>query len=134
MCHVFIFTVFIFAGSGIGTGPGVIQDRFSPTLGRHRTNPLFNGHSGHMASQPQSQFDLGMKPFIKSNQVSINVFAALTAILKKKHYYEITKPLYIPRDRISIFTTKTRTIQTSSKLNLRTCIRASKRGSSMQTR
>uniref|UniRef100_A0A8C1NCJ6 Eukaryotic translation initiation factor 4 gamma 2 n=1 Tax=Cyprinus carpio TaxID=7962 RepID=A0A8C1NCJ6_CYPCA len=55
-------------GSGIGTGPGVIQDRFSPTLGRHRTNPLFNGHSGHMASQPQSQFDLGMKPFIKSNQ------------------------------------------------------------------
>ncbi len=80
MCHVFIFTVFIFAGSGIGTGPGVIQDRFSPTLGRHRTNPLFNGHSGHMASQPQSQFDLGMKPFIKSNQVSINVFAALTAI------------------------------------------------------
>uniref|UniRef100_A0A671LNY4 Eukaryotic translation initiation factor 4 gamma 2 n=1 Tax=Sinocyclocheilus anshuiensis TaxID=1608454 RepID=A0A671LNY4_9TELE len=59
-------------GSCIGTGPGVIQDRFSPTLGRHRTNPLFNGHSGHMASQPQSQFDLGMKPFIKSNQVSIN--------------------------------------------------------------
>uniref|UniRef100_A0A673IQM7 Eukaryotic translation initiation factor 4 gamma 2 n=1 Tax=Sinocyclocheilus rhinocerous TaxID=307959 RepID=A0A673IQM7_9TELE len=58
-------------GSGIGTGPGVIQDRFSPTLGRHRTNPLFNGHSGHMASQPQSQFDLGMKPFIKSNQISL---------------------------------------------------------------
>uniref|UniRef100_A0A672PUC0 Eukaryotic translation initiation factor 4 gamma 2 n=1 Tax=Sinocyclocheilus grahami TaxID=75366 RepID=A0A672PUC0_SINGR len=55
-------------GSCIGTGPGVIQDRFSPTLGRHRTNPLFNGHSAHMASQPQSQFDLGMKPFIKSNQ------------------------------------------------------------------
>ncbi|XP_051512180.1 eukaryotic translation initiation factor 4 gamma 2-like [Myxocyprinus asiaticus] len=55
-------------GSGIGTGPGVIQDRFSPTLGRHRTNPLFNGHSGHMASQPQSQFDLGMKPFIKTSQ------------------------------------------------------------------
>uniref|UniRef100_A0A8B9LEA5 Eukaryotic translation initiation factor 4, gamma 2b n=1 Tax=Astyanax mexicanus TaxID=7994 RepID=A0A8B9LEA5_ASTMX len=42
-------------GSGIGTGPGVIQDRFSPTLGRHRTNPLFNGH---MANPPQSQFDL----------------------------------------------------------------------------
>ncbi|XP_056622822.1 eukaryotic translation initiation factor 4 gamma 2b [Triplophysa dalaica] len=46
-------------GGGIGTGPGVIQDRFSPTLGRHR---------GHMASQPQSQFDLGLKPFVKSNQ------------------------------------------------------------------
>ncbi len=78
MCHVFIFTVFNLAGSGIGTGPGVIQDRFSPTLGRHRTNPLFNGHSGHMASHPQSQFDLGMKPFIKANQVSIHVFAALS--------------------------------------------------------
>lgn len=25
-------------GSGIGTGPGVIQDRFSPTMGRHRSN------------------------------------------------------------------------------------------------
>lgn len=132
MCHVFILTLLIFAGSGIGTGPGVIQDRFSPTLGRHRTNPLFNGHSGHMASQPQSQFDLGMKPFIKSNQVSRNVFAALTAIKKKN--IEITKHLYIPRDRISIFTIKTRTIQTSSKLNLRTCLHASRRGSSMQTR
>ncbi|KAL6479013.1 hypothetical protein MHYP_G00124460 [Metynnis hypsauchen] len=52
-------------GSGIGTGPGVIQDRFSPTLGRHRTNPLFNGH---MANPPQSQFDLTIKPFMKSNQ------------------------------------------------------------------
>lgn len=71
MYHVFKSTAFIFAGIGIGTGPGVIQDRFSPTLGRHRTNPLFNGHSGHMTSQPQSQFDLGMKPFNKSNQVSI---------------------------------------------------------------
>ncbi|XP_062869467.1 eukaryotic translation initiation factor 4 gamma 2a [Trichomycterus rosablanca] len=52
-------------GSGIGTGPGVIQDRYSPTMGRHRTNPLFNGHSGHMAPAPQSQFD---KPFMKTNQ------------------------------------------------------------------
>ncbi|KAI4901653.1 hypothetical protein NFI96_012831 [Prochilodus magdalenae] len=52
-------------GSGIGTGPGVIQDRFSPTLGRHRTNPLFNGH---MANPSQSQFDLAIKPFMKSNQ------------------------------------------------------------------
>lgn len=60
---------FLCLGSGIGTGPGVIQDRFSPTLGRHRSNPLFNGHSGHMAPPPQSQFDLGVKPFMKSNQV-----------------------------------------------------------------
>uniref|UniRef100_A0A8B9LGS8 Eukaryotic translation initiation factor 4, gamma 2b n=1 Tax=Astyanax mexicanus TaxID=7994 RepID=A0A8B9LGS8_ASTMX len=55
-------------GSGIGTGPGVIQDRFSPTLGRHRTNPLFNGH---MANPPQSQFDLAIKPFMKCNQVGL---------------------------------------------------------------
>lgn len=54
-------------GSGIGTGPGVIQDRFSPTLGRHRTNPLFNGH---MAFAQPSQFDLAINPFMKSNQVS----------------------------------------------------------------
>ncbi|XP_051553023.1 eukaryotic translation initiation factor 4 gamma 2-like isoform X2 [Myxocyprinus asiaticus] len=46
-------------GIGIGTGPGVIQDRYSPTMGR-RTNPIFNGHGGHMAPAPQ--------PFIKSNQ------------------------------------------------------------------
>ncbi|KAA8590358.1 hypothetical protein FQN60_014292 [Etheostoma spectabile] len=56
-------------GSGIGTGPGVIQDRYSPTMGRHRTNPLFNGHSGHIVPQPQSQFDAGPKSFVKSNQV-----------------------------------------------------------------
>uniref|UniRef100_A0A6Q2WY67 Eukaryotic translation initiation factor 4 gamma 2 n=1 Tax=Esox lucius TaxID=8010 RepID=A0A6Q2WY67_ESOLU len=55
-------------GSGIGTGPGVIQDRYSPTMGRHRTNPLFNGHSGHTAPAPPSQFEMGNKPFIKSNQ------------------------------------------------------------------
>uniref|UniRef100_A0A4W4G5I4 Eukaryotic translation initiation factor 4 gamma 2 n=1 Tax=Electrophorus electricus TaxID=8005 RepID=A0A4W4G5I4_ELEEL len=55
-------------GSGIGTGPGVIQDRYSPTMGRHRTNPLFNGHGGHMAPAPQSQFD---KPFMKPNQISL---------------------------------------------------------------
>ncbi|KAM3877027.1 eukaryotic translation initiation factor 4 gamma 2-like [Diretmus argenteus] len=55
-------------GSGIGTGPGVIQDRYSPTMGRHRTNPLFNGHSGHTAPLPQSQFDVGSKSFMKTNQ------------------------------------------------------------------
>lgn len=61
----------VLSGSGIGTGPGVIQDRYSPTMGRHRTNPLFNGHSGHIAPQPQSQFDVGAKSFVKSNQVSL---------------------------------------------------------------
>uniref|UniRef100_A0A3P9H1S2 Eukaryotic translation initiation factor 4 gamma 2 n=1 Tax=Oryzias latipes TaxID=8090 RepID=A0A3P9H1S2_ORYLA len=58
-------------GSGIGTGPGVIQDRFSPTMGRHRTNPLFNGHNSHIAPPPQSQFDMGPKSFVKSSQISL---------------------------------------------------------------
>uniref|UniRef100_A0A8C7QWL8 Eukaryotic translation initiation factor 4 gamma 2 n=1 Tax=Oncorhynchus mykiss TaxID=8022 RepID=A0A8C7QWL8_ONCMY len=62
-------------GGGIGTGPGVIQDRFSPTMGRHRSNPLYNGngHNSHnTAPQPQSQFEMGSnKPFIKSNQISL---------------------------------------------------------------
>uniref|UniRef100_A0AAZ3RHS8 Eukaryotic translation initiation factor 4 gamma 2 n=1 Tax=Oncorhynchus tshawytscha TaxID=74940 RepID=A0AAZ3RHS8_ONCTS len=62
-------------GGGIGTGPGVIQDRFSPTMGRHRSNPLYNGngHNSHnTAPQPQSQFEMGAnKPFIKSNQISL---------------------------------------------------------------
>uniref|UniRef100_K7GHZ1 Eukaryotic translation initiation factor 4 gamma 2 n=1 Tax=Pelodiscus sinensis TaxID=13735 RepID=K7GHZ1_PELSI len=57
-------------GSGIGTGPGVIQDRFSPTMGRHRSNQLFNGHGGHLMPPAQSQFgDLG-KSFLK-NQISL---------------------------------------------------------------
>ncbi|CAL8260693.1 unnamed protein product [Merluccius merluccius] len=55
-------------GGGIGTGPGVIQDRYSPTMGRHRTNPLYNGHSGHITPPTQSQFDMA-KSFVKSNQV-----------------------------------------------------------------
>uniref|UniRef100_A0A671S2M0 Eukaryotic translation initiation factor 4 gamma 2 n=1 Tax=Sinocyclocheilus anshuiensis TaxID=1608454 RepID=A0A671S2M0_9TELE len=56
-------------GSGIGTGPGVIQDRYSPTMGR-RTNPLFNGHGGHMAPAPQ--------PFMKSNQGQNLLFQSQT--------------------------------------------------------
>ncbi|XP_026636927.1 eukaryotic translation initiation factor 4 gamma 2 [Microtus ochrogaster] len=57
-------------GSGIGTGPGVIQDRFSPTMGRHRSNQLFNGHGGHIMPPTQSQFgEMGGK-FMKS-QISL---------------------------------------------------------------
>jgi len=55
-------------GIGIGTGPGVIQDHYSPTMGRHRTNPLFNGHIGNANGSHQPQFDTGSKPFIKPNQ------------------------------------------------------------------
>ncbi|XP_029000162.1 eukaryotic translation initiation factor 4 gamma 2a [Betta splendens] len=55
-------------GSGIGTGPGVIQDHYSPTMGRHRANPLFNGHIGNGNNSHQPQFDGGNKPFLKPNQ------------------------------------------------------------------
>uniref|UniRef100_A0A670HSG5 Eukaryotic translation initiation factor 4 gamma 2 n=1 Tax=Podarcis muralis TaxID=64176 RepID=A0A670HSG5_PODMU len=53
-------------GSGIGTGPGVIQDRFSPTMGRHRSNQLFNGHGGHLMAPAQSQFGELGKSFLKN--------------------------------------------------------------------
>ncbi|XP_040891800.1 eukaryotic translation initiation factor 4 gamma 2a [Toxotes jaculatrix] len=55
-------------GSGIGTGPGVIQDHYSPTTGRHRTNPLFNGHIGNGNGSHQPQYEVGSKPFTKPNQ------------------------------------------------------------------
>uniref|UniRef100_A0A3Q3A949 Eukaryotic translation initiation factor 4 gamma 2 n=1 Tax=Kryptolebias marmoratus TaxID=37003 RepID=A0A3Q3A949_KRYMA len=55
-------------GIGIGTGPGVIQDHYSPTMGRHRASPLFNGHIGNGNGSHQPQFEAGGKPFIKPNQ------------------------------------------------------------------
>lgn len=54
------------SGSGIGTGPGVIQDRFSPTMGRHRSNQLFNGHGGHLMAPVQSHFGELGKSFLKN--------------------------------------------------------------------
>ncbi|XP_062241090.1 eukaryotic translation initiation factor 4 gamma 2a isoform X2 [Platichthys flesus] len=55
-------------GITIGTGPGVIQDHYSPTMGRHRTNPLYNGHIGNGNGSHQPQFEAGNKQFIKPNQ------------------------------------------------------------------
>lgn len=55
-------------GSGIGTGPGVIQDHYSPTFGRHRANPMFNGHTGNVNGSHQPQFENGAKTFTKPNQ------------------------------------------------------------------
>uniref|UniRef100_A0A3B4VPK6 Eukaryotic translation initiation factor 4 gamma 2 n=1 Tax=Seriola dumerili TaxID=41447 RepID=A0A3B4VPK6_SERDU len=69
-------------GSGIGTGPGVIQDHYSPTMGRHRTNPLFNGHIGNGNGSHQPQFEAGNKLFIKPNQISLR--PAQSFILNKK--------------------------------------------------
>ncbi|XP_078537067.1 eukaryotic translation initiation factor 4 gamma 2 isoform X1 [Lissotriton helveticus] len=53
-------------GSGIGTGPGVIQDRFSPTMGRHRSSQLFNGHGGHIPPAPSQFGEMGLKSFMKN--------------------------------------------------------------------
>uniref|UniRef100_A0A8C9XBC0 Eukaryotic translation initiation factor 4 gamma 2 n=1 Tax=Sander lucioperca TaxID=283035 RepID=A0A8C9XBC0_SANLU len=69
-------------GSGIGTGPGVIQDHYSPTMGRHRTNPLYNGHIGNGNGSHQPQFEAGSKPYIKPNQISLR--PAQSFILSKK--------------------------------------------------
>lgn len=60
-------------------------------MGRHRTNPLFNGHSGHIAPPPQSQFDMGPKSFVKSNQVialkeDINVKYVIVILSNKIKY------------------------------------------------
>ena len=59
----------VLLGCGIGTGPGVIQDHYSPTMGRHRTNPHYSDHAVNGSSLHQTQFDSGNKPFIKQNQV-----------------------------------------------------------------
>uniref|UniRef100_A0AAQ4PGZ8 Eukaryotic translation initiation factor 4 gamma 2 n=1 Tax=Gasterosteus aculeatus aculeatus TaxID=481459 RepID=A0AAQ4PGZ8_GASAC len=69
-------------GSGIGTGPGVIQDHYSPTMGRHRTNPLYNGHIGNSNGSHQPQFEAGSKPYTKPNQISLR--PAQSFILSKK--------------------------------------------------
>lgn len=67
----------VLLGCGIGTGPGVIQDHYSPTMGRHRTNQHYNDHAVNGSNLHQTQFDSGNKPFIKQNQVSLKK--------KKKH-------------------------------------------------
>lgn len=75
-----LFLLINCAGIGIGTGPGVIQDHYSPTLGRHRSNPIFNGHIGINSSSHQPQFDTGSKPFIKPMQVIAAVGCPLAFI------------------------------------------------------
>uniref|UniRef100_A0A3Q3GXE5 Eukaryotic translation initiation factor 4 gamma 2 n=1 Tax=Labrus bergylta TaxID=56723 RepID=A0A3Q3GXE5_9LABR len=69
-------------GSGIGTGPGVIQDHYSPTMGRHRANPHYNGHVANSNGAHQPQFEAAGKQFIKPNQISLR--PAQSFILSKK--------------------------------------------------
>lgn len=68
---IFNNVVLLLKGIGIGTGPGVIQDHYSPTMGRHRASQLFNGHVGNGNVSHQPQFEAGGKPFIKPSQVKI---------------------------------------------------------------
>uniref|UniRef100_A0A671PYI1 Eukaryotic translation initiation factor 4 gamma 2 n=1 Tax=Sinocyclocheilus anshuiensis TaxID=1608454 RepID=A0A671PYI1_9TELE len=79
-------------GSGIGTGPGVIQDRYSPTLGR-RTNPLFNGHSAHMAPAPQ--------PFMKSNQGQNPLFQNQTHSSQQQAQSKDMPPRFIKKGQLN---------------------------------
>lgn len=67
-------------GCGIGTGPGVIQDHYSPTMGRHRTNPHYSDHAVNGSSLHQTQFDSGNKPFIKQNQVIENIYNNFSSV------------------------------------------------------
>ncbi|KAJ0041732.1 hypothetical protein NL108_010573, partial [Boleophthalmus pectinirostris] len=55
-------------GIGIGTGPGVIQDHYSPTFTRHRANPMFNGHTGNSNGIHQPSYENGTKHYNKTNQ------------------------------------------------------------------
>ncbi|KAJ3594001.1 hypothetical protein NHX12_006333 [Muraenolepis orangiensis] len=57
-------------GSGIGTGPGVIEDCYNPSMDRHRLNPRFNGHNALNATTP-SQYNMGGRTLIKPNQISL---------------------------------------------------------------
>ena len=61
--------LFCSIGSGIGTGPGVIEDCYNPNMDRHRINPRFNGHNA-LNAPSQSQFNMGGRPLIKPNQVN----------------------------------------------------------------
>ncbi|KAI7814019.1 eukaryotic translation initiation factor 4 [Triplophysa rosa] len=79
-------------GSGIGTGPGVIQDRYSPTMGR-RANPLFNGHAGHMAPAPQS--------FMKSNQGQNLLFQNQTHLTQQQAQSKDMPPRFSKKGQLN---------------------------------
>lgn len=71
----------LFEGIGIGTGPGVIQDHYSPTMSRHRASPLFNGHMGNGNAAHQPQFEPGIKQYMKPSQVTTLAFFVILNIV-----------------------------------------------------
>lgn len=104
MCpHTFMSCVLL--GYGIGTGPGVIQDHYSPTMGRHRATPHYSDHAVNGSSLHQTQFDSGNKPFIKQNQVKENIYSVIfPALLIWKDvfcFFLFFFSLYIPNKSYS---------------------------------
>ncbi|XP_029438948.1 eukaryotic translation initiation factor 4 gamma 2, partial [Rhinatrema bivittatum] len=88
-------------GSGIGTGPGVIQDRFSPTMGRHRSSQLFNGHGGHIIPPAQSQFgEMGGKPFMK-NQGQSQLFQNQGLLSQQQGQSKDMPPRFIKKGQLN---------------------------------
>lgn len=134
--HTFMSCVLL--GCGIGTGPGVIRDHYSPTMGRHRMNPHFSDHAVNGSSLHQTQFDAGNKPFTKQNQVKLNIcnniFLALLIwkdVLLFFYYTYLTNLIH--RDRIHQFLTISRT--TWCRCSPRTWLHVlARRGSSMPMR
>lgn len=84
--------VLVCIGSGIGTGPGVIQDHYSPTMGRHRTNPLYNGHNGNSTGSHPAQFEGGNKQFIKPSQVNISTLYFFSVLCNQEFCEEDVIP------------------------------------------
>lgn len=101
----------VLLGCGIGTGPGVIQDHYSPTMGRHRTNQHYSDHVVNGSNLHQAQFDSGNKPFIKQNQVEKRCLKCFSSGFYLErcgfHYIYITNLVH--RDRIHQFSTTSRT-------------------------
>uniref|UniRef100_A0A8C4QUU4 Eukaryotic translation initiation factor 4 gamma 2 n=1 Tax=Eptatretus burgeri TaxID=7764 RepID=A0A8C4QUU4_EPTBU len=58
--------VFSQMGRELGTGPGVIQSRYSPPMGRHRTGQLFNGYGSHMTAGPAQFGDKGFSRQVRT--------------------------------------------------------------------
>ena len=93
-------------------------------MGRHRTNPLYNGHIGNGNGSHQPQFEAGNKPFIKPNQVhatlsmlgfcyTVNLHIANAHVLKSH------------RGRVHRSSTTNRTTQ--GRCSLRKCLHDSAR-------
>ncbi|XP_078463377.1 eukaryotic translation initiation factor 4 gamma 2 [Lampetra fluviatilis] len=55
-------------GRELGTGPGVIQSRFSPPSARHRPGPMYNGFTGPGGVLPAYGLDPGKLAYSRAHQ------------------------------------------------------------------